>query len=347
MIRNYRMSTVFVERSHLLAGDRARGTLPERAEYERLYDLAGKAHAVDARAWAFPGDATFWRMWCGGKALPDGYGAWRAAVPVREQPTLHLTETGRRADVKLEIFAHAHTRAAIVSCLSRHANLDDPGWIAELRALRTQKVFSIRTPSGAQAAEATTMTALGRLILNQPSGPQPAVPHPRLAPFTVITPCSDDGAITDWTEDRRWGLAARALSVNGSRAEPTRWLGSQRRPVETYVAGATAVLIGARWLTAAGRPSRLSHYHRNLALGIMQVQALLQLVAELDAVAEDEGVVRHSTYESARNAVLMLRRVENGRGTYRSNLLADLIGRHAPAMKRVASILDCRPSVAR
>ncbi len=118
------------------------------------------------------------------------------------------------------------------------------------------------------------------------------------------------------------------------------------RSIETYLARATAVLVGARWLTAGGHPKRLSHYHRNLVLGVMQVQALVQLVAELETALEDGVEMRHSAWEFARNAVLMLHRVQDGHGTYRSELLEALVSRHGSALTRVAARLGVRAQVA-
>jgi hypothetical protein len=338
MIHNYRISTVFVERSHLLSGEGV-GDLP-RAFYESVYDNAGTQGMIFHPAWEVPGDRPFWRMWCGGTKLPDGYGAWHAAVPLRIRPGFRAIDTAHRVDVKLECFAHTHTRAVIVSCISRNAHLNDDDWSATVRALRRLPAFAINDAAGTHVRDGLTLTELGRFIVAGLGGPAPVISHERMPPFSLITPCSDDGDARDWDEKRERALAATVISAGGPIADP--FTGGRRNPVDIYHARTAAVLIGPRWMTASGHPGRLSHFHRNLSLGVMQVQALLQLVAEFDATPPEDRAFRQSPYEFATGCLSMLRRVIDGRGTYRSKLLEALASRHGSAAKRVSKMLDPR-----
>ncbi len=46
-------------------------------------------------------------------------------------------ETGRSVDLKIECFEYPHMQAAIVTCLSRNARLDDAALVEQVRALRS------------------------------------------------------------------------------------------------------------------------------------------------------------------------------------------------------------------
>jgi hypothetical protein len=93
-------------------------------------------------------------------------------------------------------------------------------------------------------------------------------------------------------------------------------------------------------MTRAGRSFRVSLYHRNLTLGVMQTFALLQLMQELYGASDNTRLNRRSMLEVARNASRVLRRVRDGRGVYNSMLLRELVS------KRDAIVLEANRQVA-
>jgi hypothetical protein len=330
MITNYRLSTIFVCRSALLSELRGGAPVIGRARYEAVFDQPQDHDFLPA--WSVH-DESFWRMWGGSSSLPDGFRAWTTLTPVRPRPVLRVRDTTRRVDVKVERFVFPHANAAIVTCISRRAHLNDTEVASEIQKLRNEAVFT--TPVAGQAAGTgapITLMALGRAILSTRPVSNPTPGQNRERPFTIIAPCTDDGRALAWTAQRKETLARGLLRLAQTIPDPAILDPGGGRDVAVFYASTAAALIGGAAMTRAGQTSRISLYHRNLTLGVMQTLTLLQLTQELNDIPEGTPPGRRSVFEVARNASVMLRRVQAGRGIYRSMLLHELVERRRKAV---------------